>query len=772
MPQALVVPGVSVSTRFEVRPPLPSKTGILGAVGVVDNDPGTGPIAVTTSQELLALFGPATRYSFPEALAALANGVSEVVVSPVDGSSGAAAELELKDDEGEVVAVLRARAVGPWGNRLTVRVTPAYAADGVTVRFVHVELLYDGKVVERHSNLVLRSDDSNDFFSRINRESATIVALDPVYLTDLPALVQVATAFDMLPSQAAIGTLVRNGAPLVDLTAAVSGERGNEISVEVVPGRATRTFADAGNNAALRITAREAGANGTQIAVQIAEAGADTQVSVTGLAGGPLAVAAGTLDGLVQKLSAHPDLVVEKLGDVVPAAAGAANLQAAVTLVVRQRGQATKQFVDVTSAQAIVDALTAHGAIKATLAGGANAAHLPTADSPDNDFHLHGGRSAGRALPLKGQQNAADDVVVLVPAPDADAQRLRVRVVQGTRNGTVRLHAGIETDSGFEERERWDNLTMDPDSTGYLPAVLEGSALVRAIDRFKPTGAVTWPAAVSDAKAFTKGAAPSTAAFKAAIDALDGEEAVDMLLAGLQGWADKNLDHLAVQKHMLGHARTQADKARPRIAIGSVSPAEAGDVKQVIAHAAEVGDRRFVLCTPAGSEGAIAGLLGHLEYFQSPTFKSIAALDVPLARYRDSELDKLVGPEGNLCVIQKRRGRGTICLKGIATTGDQISVTRTADVCVRRVQAIADRFIGELNNADARNALKQMIVATLLQMERDGALVPSVDGESPAFQVDVYASQTDFAAGIVRIDIAVRPVRAIDYVYATITVKN
>ena len=41
-----------------------------------------------------------------------------------------------------------------------------------------------------------------------------------------------------------------------------------------------------------------------------------------------------------------------------------------------------------------------------------------------------------------------------------------------------------------------------------------------------------------------------------------------------------------------------------------------------------------------------------------------------------------------------------------------------------------------------------------------------------AFLVDVYGSQTDFAAGILRVDIAVRPVRAIDYVYATIRVRN
>lgn len=769
MSQALVVPGVSVATRFEVRPPLPSKTGILGAVGVVDRDPGTGPIAVTTSQELLALCGPATRYSFPEALAALANGVSELVVSPVDEGSGAHASLILRDDEGEAVVILRARAVGPWGNRLSARVTPVYGADGVTVRFVHLELLYDGKVIERHANLILRSEDSNDLFRRINQDSATIVAVDPVYLTDLPSLVPIPTAFDTLPSQAAIGTLVRNAAPLIDLVAATPGERGNEISVEVLEGRASRTFNDVADNPALRIRAAEPGADGTTYAVEIAEAGDDVQVTVTGLPGGPAIVTAATLDELVQKLAAHTELVVDKLGDVLPAAAGAAQLQAAVTLVVRRRGQSTSRLADLTSAQAIIDALTTSGELQASLASGANASQLP---GLDNDFHLHGGRSAGRALPLKGQQNDQDDVVVLVPAPDADAARLRVRVVNGSRQGTVRLIAGIETEAGFEAREQWDNLTMDPDSPGYMPGALEGSALLRAIDRFKPSGAVTWPAALSDAKPFAFGAAPSTAAYKDAIDALDGEEAVDMLLAGLQGWADDNLDHLAVQKHMLGHARAQADKARPRIAIGSLATDAGSDVKLALAHAAEVGDRRFVLCSPPGSEGAIAGLLGHLEYFQSPTFKSIAALDVPLPRWRDSELDKLVGPEGNLCVIQQRRGRGTICLKGISTSGDQISVTRTADVCVRRVKAIADRFIGELNNADARNALKQMIVATFLQMERDGALVPSVDGESPAFQVDVYASQTDFAAGIVRIDIAVRPVRAIDYVYATITVKN
>jgi hypothetical protein len=56
-------------------------------------------------------------------------------------------------------------------------------------------------------------------------------------------------------------------------------------------------------------------------------------------------------------------------------------------------------------------------------------------------------------------------------------------------------------------------------------------------------------------------------------------------------------------------------------------------------------------------------------------------------------------------------------------------------------------------------------------MQKDGALVPSTDGKDPAFRVDVYASQADFGTGTVRVDIAVRPVRAIDFIVATILVQ-
>jgi len=99
-------------------------------------------------------------------------------------------------------------------------------------------------------------------------------------------------------------------------------------------------------------------------------------------------------------------------------------------------------------------------------------------------------------------------------------------------------------------------------------------------------------------------------------------------------------------------------------------------------------------------------------------------------------------------------------------------VQRVANKAVRDVKAIADVYIGLLNNDGTRNALLQQVTAMFLQMERDGAIVPSTDGKDPSFKVAVYSTQADFDNGIVRIDIAMRPVRAIDYIYATILVQN
>src|SRR5262249_14592571 len=231
-------------------------------------------------------------------------------------------------------------------------------------------------------------------------------------------------------------------------------------------------------------------------------------------------------------------------------------------------------------------------------------------------------------------------------------------------------------------------------------------------------------------------------------------------------------DTRTIHQALVAHAVTMADNGAPRIAFGSVSIAEQPDLGLIRDHAATARNRRFVLVSPSGAEGAVAGLVGRLNQQDSTTFKPVPLFGIPAARYRESELNRLLGPAINLCVVQDRAGHGVVVLKGIDTTGDQISVTRVADEAIRETKAIAEIFIGQLNSEQSRTALKQQIVATFTRMERAGALVKSTDGTDPAFVVDVYSTQQDFAQGIVRVEIAVRPVRAIDYVYATIRVKN
>ncbi|MEX2262647.1 MAG: phage tail sheath C-terminal domain-containing protein [Bryobacteraceae bacterium] len=773
MPRTLIVPGVSVEARFDVPPPLPARSGILGAVGVVDRIPPEGVKAVTTTQELLDIFGPATRFSFPEALAGLVNGVSELVVSPVPAAGGVAASARLLDDEAQEVAILRARAVGPWGNHLSVRITRNLSSDRRTVRRITLEVLHKGRPVERHDNLVLRPGDDNDFFTVINRDSGTIVAVDPNFEEDLPVNDPDLVSLINHTAAAATGRLTVGGGDLIQLTAAAAGEAGNFVSFETRAGHALATLNDAGNQPSLRIRAREAGAAGTGIRITIADSGAGG-VNVTVEAPGNPARAYNNQNGiaaLVQALASDPAILAERAGNLLPAVTPVpVALAPTVTVTIREEGVRTVDYADHANATALTAALDSDPGLTAQLVGPGDS--LPD-EVPANTAYLTGGRDAGWARRYAGRNNPAAEILEIRAVESVAAERLRIRFQNGSETGTARLTVGLQFDTGFEQQELHDNLSMDPDHPRYLQATLaQESAFVRAIDLYRRERSSHWPAATASPRPLQDGAVPPVSGWQTAIDRLSGEDAVDLVLAGLQEFGDPNLNGVAVQQALVAHARTQADNAKPRIALLSIQPGQNEDIAGIIEHAGQVADRRSVLVAPAGADGALAGLLGHLEYFQSPTFKTIALPGVPLVQYTESELNKLVGPEGNVCVITQRRGRGTICVKGIATDGFQISVVRVADRCIREVKKISDKFIGELNNENSRTALKQMIVAVFTQMERDGALVPSVDGSSPAFEVEVYASQNDVAAGNARIDIAVRPVRAIDYIYATIRVKN
>ncbi len=178
---------------------------------------------------------------------------------------------------------------------------------------------------------------------------------------------------------------------------------------------------------------------------------------------------------------------------------------------------------------------------------------------------------------------------------------------------------------------------------------------------------------------------------------------------------------------------------------------------------------RFVLVAPYGNLGALAGLVSRLNYFESPTFKPLSGISKLEKNYTPSEQMEML--KAGMIPLEAQRGRGIIIVKGISTSKEQISVTRIADHSVRGVKNIADLFIGTLNNESGRIALKGKITEFLMGMEREGSIVPSTDGVEPAYLIDVFSSESDFGQGIVRVDLAVRPVRAMDYIYATIKVE-
>jgi hypothetical protein len=112
--------------------------------------------------------------------------------------------------------------------------------------------------------------------------------------------------------------------------------------------------------------------------------------------------------------------------------------------------------------------------------------------------------------------------------------------------------------------------------------------------------------------------------------------------------------------------------------------------------------------------------------------------------------------------------------------GKESEYEDTAERVVQGIKNIADLFIGTLNNTIGGMSLRERIRESLLGMEKKDSLVPSTDGTQPTYIIDVYSSQSDFAQGIVRVDVVVRPVkvdtaarpvRAMDYIYATVTVS-
>jgi hypothetical protein len=259
----------------------------------------------------------------------------------------------------------------------------------------------------------------------------------------------------------------------------------------------------------------------------------------------------------------------------------------------------------------------------------------------------------------------------------------------------------------------------------------------------------------------------SVGEYTQALTLLEDVPDVDLVVAAVQ---DLTVTRAAqIYGAVIAHCNNMSADAKGRIGFGQVPPGN--DVEQDVDVAGSLVSDRFVLFAPSSPAvlGAAVGRIGSLDYYQSPTFKSVAGLGVIEPALRLEAQQSYL--RANIVPVVELPGRGNAIVRGLTTDGDQINVRRIADRAVRGVKQIGELFIGKLNTEDGRNALKQKLNEFLLQMQTENAIVPSTDGSDPAFKLAVYSSQADFALGIVRVDLAVRPVRAIDYIYATVLVQ-
>jgi Phage tail sheath C-terminal domain len=373
--------------------------------------------------------------------------------------------------------------------------------------------------------------------------------------------------------------------------------------------------------------------------------------------------------------------------------------------------------------------------------------------------------SAGtRANAILNGKRKKEVVKISAKTPGTDGNGIKVVVLDGQSENTVR----IEVSAANSPPETFDNLVMNKDSENYLVNVLNNSSKIVVAEAMVPDPSPELHNPIPQEITLSGGENASLSAtdYENALGLLELEPNVDIVMACSESSPQV---HSLIQAHCEKMSLGKEPNAlAPRIGIGTVGQNE--PVDQILQRIETLASDRFVIAAPYGYAGSVAGLLSKLNYYESPTFKPISVITEFGKRYSPSEQMKLVS--SGILTLDPIKGRGIVVVKGITSKGQQINVIRIADRAVRGIKNITDDYIGELNNQRKRTALREKITEFLLTLDRDGAIVPSTDMTQPSFLVDVYSSQADFAQGIVKVDLAVRPVRAIDYIYARLTVQS
>jgi hypothetical protein len=256
---------------------------------------------------------------------------------------------------------------------------------------------------------------------------------------------------------------------------------------------------------------------------------------------------------------------------------------------------------------------------------------------------------------------------------------------------------------------------------------------------------------------------------------------------GLAALADQEVNILLVAgvgsdvaRGVVGaHLEETENESHERIAIlGASVSGTPSDASAVIGEAQAIADDRIVLVAPgllatdarSGKEIAlpppylaatVAGMLSTLAPQISLTNKTapIDGLDVA---YSATTYKNLL--QNRVLLVRKKLGFQVV--KGISTdTGAfrQISVRRIVDYAKTGVRSGSDPYIGRLNNARVRAALKATLDGFLSQMVLDEMLV--------GYELDVTATRAQEIQGICSVTMTLLPTFSIDFIRVTMNLQ-
>jgi hypothetical protein len=296
-------------------------------------------------------------------------------------------------------------------------------------------------------------------------------------------------------------------------------------------------------------------------------------------------------------------------------------------------------------------------------------------------------------------------------------------------------------------------------------AVNDGSALVSAT-ALDNTNKASLPEAVTKvAGTITDGVPFTSADAKSGLDVLANKPVNIVMVAGKDSGSSTDF---GVGAALLQHLDATENDGRERIGVvGADSdlpanitiPGTTGRLVvvapgMVADDAARSGANTSVNLPASYTAALVAGRLASTPVQVSLTNKEVAATNVT-REYTRAELKALLGKN----VFAIKRDLGLRALKGITTDNGafkQISVRRIVDYAKAGVRVGANPYIGRLNNARVRAALKATLDGFLSGMVLDEMLT--------GYALDVSASRQQEINGIALVTMTLQPTFSIDFI--------